>query len=207
MLSNTATAKSLTSDPDLSNNSKEIVTYASNPPPKLMNCPASVPVLYTGRPGDLNLDLRIFFPPTATDNCPGAIVTCRADRHALGAPSTITCTATDAGGARASCSFTTLAYDVRLQDDRSGDILLFNSFTGEYRYTRCDGGLVMSGRGRPGRSGCMFTLTDPGRVAATFEHCAWAAMKRGQASVRLTPFGPVCSIKDSNPAAKTGVCR
>jgi uncharacterized repeat protein (TIGR01451 family) len=207
LLDNTATVNALTQDTDLGNNSKEIVTFASNPPPTLMNCPASIPFLYTGRPGEQSLDLRIFFPPTATDNCPGTIVTCKPGRYLSGVPVPVTCTATDAGGATASCSFTTIAFDVRLQDDLSSDILLFNSFTGDYRYTRCRDGMIITGRGRANRQGCTFSLEDPGRVSAKFEHCPQLTPNRGRASVRSSPLGPECLIKDSNTAAKTGTCR
>src|SRR5262249_14403522 len=60
----------------------------------------------------------------------------------------VACTATNAAGNTATCSFAVTVWDVVLQDNNTGDVLLINSKTGDYSYTRCGaGGFTITGKG------------------------------------------------------------
>jgi hypothetical protein len=97
-------------------------------------------------------------------------------------------------------------FDVCLQDDRSGDLLVFNSLTGDYRFTRCGtGGFTITGKGMITRVGCIMTLTDA-RVSATLDRCVIAPQNRGRASVKLNPVAPAFLINDSNTLDNTCKC-
>ena len=41
------------------------------------------------------------------------------------------------------------SYDITIQDDASGDMLRFNKTTGEYKFSRCGNGYVLTGVGTP----------------------------------------------------------
>ena len=97
-------------------------------------------------------------------------------------------------------------FDVCLQDDHGGDTLKFSSTTGEYKYTRCADGLTLSGRGRIRRVGCLLNLDDDSRVSAAFTNCPVGQKNRGSASIKFSPFGPSCFLRDSNSANKTCNC-
>jgi hypothetical protein len=78
------------------------VTVTDNTPPKI-NCPADMIALQDSASGAV----VNFAPPTATDNCPGVLTTCTPASGSVFpfGTTTVTCTATDAGGNGASCSF------------------------------------------------------------------------------------------------------
>jgi hypothetical protein len=61
---------------------------------------------------------------------------------------TVTCTATDASGNTATCTFTISVFNGRLEDDSEGcaDTVLFNTITGDYRW--CCHGTIFTGRGK-----------------------------------------------------------
>jgi hypothetical protein len=95
---------------------------------------------------------------------------------------------------------------VCLQDDRTGDHLLFNTATGDYLYTRCTDNVRMSGRGTVRREGCKVELLDGFRVEATFDRCAIAPQNKGQARIQLNPVGATCFINDSNTVNNRCLC-
>jgi hypothetical protein len=95
-----------------------------------------------------------------------------------------------------------MVWDVALQDDEFGDTLLFNSVTGDYKYTRCSDGVMRAGRGAISRTGCLLVLRDDPRVTATVDRM----LSRGSATIRLTPLGPVSLINDGNILNNTGAC-
>jgi len=66
---------------------------------------------------------------------------------------TVTCTATDASGNTATCSFTITVFNGRLQDDfeACNDTVLFNTITGDYRW--CCHGTIFTGKGKITRAG------------------------------------------------------
>ena len=90
------------------------------------------------------------FTTTASDNCPGVVVVCNPPSGScfpVGV-TTVTCTATDASGNTATCSFTVSVFNGRLEDDSAGcnNTVLFNTLTGDYRW--CCNGTIFTGRGK-----------------------------------------------------------
>ncbi|HKQ76224.1 MAG TPA: DUF4394 domain-containing protein [Blastocatellia bacterium] len=97
--------------------------------------------------------------------------------------------------------------DVCLQDDDSGDILQFNSCTGDYQFTRCGaGGFTLIGRGDISRVGNLLTLQDS-RVSATLDMGPIAPRNAGSALIKPTPLGPTFLINDSDTTNNTCGCR
>jgi hypothetical protein len=99
------------------------------------------------------------------------------------------------------------SFDVCLQDDASGDILLFNSFTGDYRFIRCgtDGFVHNDTGGRRAirRQGCTIALNDA-LVSAVVDVCN----HRGSATVKNPNLIAVSfPIRDSYTKNNTGRCR
>ncbi|MGE0131476.1 MAG: HYR domain-containing protein [Blastocatellales bacterium] len=204
MISNTAGVSSLATDPNLGNNSAMVNVTASNPPP-VITCPPNQNAV-TPNVGDMSA-MVAYPPPMVVDNCPGAVAVCvppSGSVFPLGVTN-VTCTATDSGGAMANCNFKVTVWDVCLQDDKSGDILFFNSFTGDYLFIRCATGLMLTGKGMITRVGCLTTLTEA-RVTATLDHCIIAPLNRGSATIKPNPIGGWFFINDSNTENNTCVC-
>ncbi|MCI0487089.1 MAG: hypothetical protein L0229_10870 [Blastocatellia bacterium] len=57
-------------------------------------------------------------------------------------------------------------YDINVQDEATGNYLVFNSQSGYYKFVRCSDGAVMSGRGQVTRKGCTVDLVDIGPLIA-----------------------------------------
>jgi uncharacterized repeat protein (TIGR01451 family) len=114
-VSNAATVSSATADPNGSNDTATASVTASNPPPAI-SCPA--PVVVGNGPGQCSAAVDPG-AATAVDNCPGtAVVGVRGDGRPLTDPypvgtTTITWTATDSGGAAASCTQTVTVNDTQ----------------------------------------------------------------------------------------------
>ena len=85
---------------------------------------------------------------------------------------------------------------VCLQDDRTGDNLLFNYLTGDYTYTRCGDNLVLNSRGQIRKVGCQLMLND-GQVSATINHCSSPVgfFEQGHAQIKIG--GVINTIKDT----------
>ena len=97
--------------------------------------------------------------------------------------------------------------DICLQDDDSGDILQFNSCTGDYQFTRCGaGGFTLIGRGDISRVGNLLTLQDS-KVSATVDMGPIAPRNTGSAVIKPTPLGPTFLINDSDTTNNTCSCR
>lgn len=185
VINNTATVTSATQDPNPGNNSASASTVAQNPPP-VITCPADFDVIAT-TPGSTTATV-IFPDPAVVDNCPGAIVACTpasGSAFSLGT-TTVNCTATDSGGATASCSFNVTVWDASIQDDVKRDYILFNTFTGEYKFVVCGvDGFVMRGQGTIRRQGCITELRDDTRViSASFDRCLIAPLNSGTAAMK-----------------------
>jgi uncharacterized repeat protein (TIGR01451 family) len=199
IISNTATISSPTTDPNPDNNSATATNKAFNPPPTI-TCPADITAV-TALPGDTNVVVN-YPPPTVTDNCPGATVVCVPPSGAsfpLG-QTTVKCTVTDSGGATASCSFKVTVWDVCIKDDGNGDFIVFNSFTGQYVFTRCGpGGFVMEGSGRISRVGCITRLKDDTRIiSAEINRCPIAPKNTGKATIMHIRPGTTFPLNDGN---------
>ena len=146
-----------------------------------------------------------FPPPVATDNCPGVTVACvpASGSCLFAGVTTVTCTATDASGNTATCSFTISTFDVALQDDSDPSIiLLWNSLTGAYRF--CCNGTTFTGIGTSTIKGCVFTLQhNPAdrRVLGRVDK----AVHAGTASLQAPPGTIRCTITDRNTLNDTNV--
>lgn len=101
-ITNTASVSSTTPDNDASNNSASASTIVHNPPPTI-SCPADITV--TAAPGDATA--VVSYTVGSSDNCPGqTVMSAPASGSAFPVGSTtVNATATDSGGAMASCSF------------------------------------------------------------------------------------------------------
>jgi hypothetical protein len=175
--------------------------------PPTITCPANVtavaPVACLASPSAI-----VSFPaPVASDNCPGVTTQCvpSSGSSVPVGTTTVTCTATDAAGNTASCSFTVTAFDVRLQDDiKSATVLLLNSQTGEYRF--CCGGTTFTGIGKVIRQGCTISLqvyaTDR-RVMAMIDKATF----RGSASLQSPPGVLRCTITDRDIRNDSASCQ
>lgn len=148
------------------------------------------------------------FSVKASDNCGAVEVTTTSSSGTcfpLGV-TTVTSTETDSAGNKATASFKVTVWDISLQDDNSGDLLLFNSYTGDYSFSKCAGGATLTGKAIVSRVDCQTTLSDA-KVSAIFERCLYSPLGRGRAAIRLTPLGTLFTINDSNTADNTTVCR
>ena len=184
------------------------VTVNDTQPPTI-TCPPNITAVtdqtVCPEPGTTPCQVVTFPPPVATDNCPGVTVACVPPSGTcfnLGV-TTVTCTATDASGNTATCSFTVTTFDVALQDESNpSTILLWNSVTGQYRF--CCQGTTYTGVGKVIRQGCVFTLEhNPfdrrvlGRVDKT--------VFRGTASIQA-PAGTIrCTITDFNTRVSVNI--
>jgi hypothetical protein len=118
---------------------------------------------------------------------------------------TVTCTATDASGNTATCSFTVTVFDVALQDDSDPSIvLMWNSTTGQYLF--CCKGTTFTGTGKSTIKGCVFTLQhNPAdrRVLGRADK----AVHAGNASIQAPPGAVRCTISDRNTLNDTPTCQ
>lgn len=184
----------------------QTITVNDTEKPKII-CPANVTAV-APKPGDPST--IVSFPvPMVTDNCPGATVVCLPPSGSSFPVGTtlVTCNATDTSGNTAECSFTVTVWDVCIQDDQNGDFLLFNSFTGDYLFTRCGvGGFTMTGRGEISRSGCVVALHDDTRVNASFDRCVIAPRNTGVATIKRQQPDTSFILKDRNILNNSPTC-
>jgi hypothetical protein len=181
------------------------VTVVDTTPPTIA-CPMDV-IIKTANSGDASVVVN-YPAPAAADNCGNPTVVCSPPSGSTfprGA-TTVTCTASDAAGNSATCTFTVTVFDVCIQDDASRDALLFNSQTGDYLYRRCGaGGFSLSGKGNTRVQGGVFTLEHNGaqrRIIARLDN----GQKKGTASVQI--FNPQAShlITDRNTVDNSCAC-
>jgi subtilisin-like proprotein convertase family protein len=178
------------------------ITVSDTQPPTI-TCPANV--VAVADPG--GMVVVTFDPPVATDNCPGVTTACvppSGSTLPLGS-TTVTCTATDAAGNTATCSFTVTVFDARLQDDSDpSKVVLWNTTTGEYSF--CCGGTTFSGVGKSLVSGNTLALehnaTDR-RVRANLNN--GTNPPRGNASLQFSNI-LLCTIADRNTTNNTATC-
>jgi hypothetical protein len=119
----------------------------------------------------------------------------------------VVCTVTDGGGNQAQCGFTVTVFDVRLQDDSTpGNVLLFNSVTGEYRLCSPSLPQPLTGTGTITKKSCVSTLEHYGpdrKLVAKVDPAA----KKGTATLQM-PVGVVkVSITDKDISNNTMICQ
>ena len=137
------------------------VTVVDTQPPSISNSPNIV--TNTINAGDASI--AVTFPtPAASDNCSGVAVVCSPPSGSAfpRGVTTVTCTATDAGGNHSSCSFTVRVFDYVIKDDTNGQLLRFDSGTGEYDFFDCRKNLSLHGVGVVTINSCKTTMTDTG---------------------------------------------
>lgn len=193
LIVNSASVMSTSPETNLADNQITISTLASNPPPTIVG-------LYdlmagSGQPGDRSGVVINYTMPLVLDNTAGATIECLpgpGSRFPVGA-TTVNCKAVDAGGATAEGKFTVLIWDCFLQDDRTGDSLLFDSFTGNYLFISPRDRITRTGVFRVTRNRTGLVAKSP-YVVATLD----TRLRRGSASVRISTDGPLYLINDSN---------
>jgi predicted extracellular nuclease len=171
-----------------------------------ITCPAPVTAV-AAQTCPLSTTTAVTFPdPTASDNCPGVTVACVPPSGSTfpAGTTTVTCTATDASGNTASCSFTVSVFSACLQDDSvPTNVVLFN-LSGEYRF--CCNGMTFSGTGIATVRGCVASIQHnppDRRVLLTFD----GALHRGTASLQSPPGTIKCTIIDRNTMNNTCACQ
>ena len=187
-----------------SQGSAYIFTLMPETMPPVITCPGNVTGITS--PGGTAV---VNYPnPAATDNCSTPAVVCNppsGSSFPIGM-TTVNCTATDAAGNQASCSFTVTVkvFDVCIQDDSlSSRVLLWNSQTGDYQF--CCGGAVITGKGTATKQGNIFKLTHNSanrRLSAQFD----AGTKRGNASLQMPPGVTICTIIDRDTRNNSCTC-
>jgi hypothetical protein len=183
-----------------------VVTVQDVQPPTI-TCPANVTATTAVTCPSSASAVVNFPPPTASDNCPGVTTMCNPPSGSIFpvGTTTVTCTATDASGNTAMCSFTVTVFDTCLQDDSNpSTVLLINSFTGEYRF--CCAGAVFSGTGLVTVKGCILSLQHnppDRRVLATIDKSVF----RGTASLQSPPGTIKCTITDRDLRNNTCTCQ
>jgi hypothetical protein len=209
----TVTVQSVALDPDTENNASSLAIKAVNPPPVIV-CPADALIKENGQ-GESRV---IFFNAPVTDNCPGALVVCSppsGSAFPIGT-TTVTCTATDSGGATASCSFTVtvVLFDICIQDDSNGKILRFSSTSGDYEFFDCRKGFTLTGKGvvtlQFGSDPCKVKLVDGGsdpkrydrNVTALVNVCTHVADATVQVFAQVTTH----TLNDNNITNNACVC-
>jgi hypothetical protein len=164
------------------------ITVVDTQPPSI-TCPGNVTaVAAVSCPNTLSTTVN-FPPPVASDNCPGVTVVCVPPSGSIFpvGTTTVTCTATDASGNTATCSFTVSVFDVCLQDDSNpATKLLINTTTGEYRFL-CNGTTFNAPLDRRVRANWDTSFGAPPAIRG-----------RGNASIQVPAGTPRCTIGDSN---------
>ncbi|HST20822.1 MAG TPA: HYR domain-containing protein, partial [Blastocatellia bacterium] len=149
------------------------------------------------------------FTTTASDNCPGVVVVCNPPSGScfpVGV-TTVTCTATDASGNTATCSFTVSVFNGRLQDDTEGcnNTVLFNTITGDYRW--CCRGTIFTGRGTVKKSGNTVSIQhNAADRKVLINLSAGSFPPSGNASLQSPPGTVRCVITDHDTRNDTCVC-
>jgi uncharacterized repeat protein (TIGR01451 family) len=179
-------------DPLIDNNSVESLVEGGNTPPVIAAQPDID--LFNNRPGDRSGIVVDFQLPEVTDNTAGTTVVCRQAPGSIFPVGTtqVVCTATDSCGLTATTTFNVRIWDMLLIDDRSGHVILFDSFTGAYLFRRGDTGQEYPGHGQVTRRGCEVRLTDDKRADVYFNRC----LLRAFGIFRPTGSAPVFTIND-----------
>ncbi|MFY9574681.1 MAG: DUF4394 domain-containing protein [Blastocatellia bacterium] len=176
--------------------------------PASITCPANISVAASATCPITNSVGVTFPPPTASDNCPGVTVVCNPPSGSIFpvGTTTVTCTATDATGNTATCSFTISTFSFCLQDETNPSNFVFvNATTGDYVFV-CGGVTIATGRGVLNRKECIGTIDDSKgdrRVHIQWDTSANGNTGAGTATVQVTPNITRCSITDKKMTNNT----
>jgi uncharacterized repeat protein (TIGR01451 family) len=180
------------------------VTVNDTQPPAI-TCPGNI-TAKTPQPGDSCVIVN-YPPPSATDNCPGVVVTCTPPSGSCFPLGTtmVTCTATDTSGNTATCTFKVTVFDLCVQDDSNPNtVVLINSITGDYRF--CCNGVRYTGQGTVTKKGSSYTLehnSSDRRVLVKVDE----AVHKGSGSIQSPPGTTRCTITDRNTQNNSCVCQ
>lgn len=184
-------------------NDTQAPVFAKSPPNVYAAAPVSCPIATSAAVS--------YGYPTATDNCNGAVVvSCSPPTGSVFAvgTSTVNCTATDASGAAATCSFQLTLFSLCLVDNSNpGNVVLFNTATGDYHYC-CGGVVVASGRGILTVRGCVITIDSvkgSRRVRITADASANSGAGAGSALIQRVGITS-CTIADKSMAGNACNC-
>jgi hypothetical protein len=179
--------------------------------PPTITCPANIFVAATASCPPA-VSRTVNFTTTASDNCPGVTVVCSPASGSIFPVGTtsVTCTATDASGNTASCSFTVTVFTACLADENTPtNVVLFSAQTGDYRFC-CNGQLLASGRGTLTLRGCIGTIDElkgTRKVHIEFDFAAANGAGKGTAALFINGSStPACNITDQNMANDACVC-
>ena len=180
------------------------VTVNDTQPPTI-TCPTNV--IVEAPPGAPSFPVT-FATPVITDNCPGATVACVPPSGSAFAPGTTTvnCTATDASGNTASCSFTVTTVNVVVRDDSTGVFIKFYAPPAggvvPYTFIDCAKGIVFNGTGQVTVTSCKIELKDPfgsdKSSTRSISVLANPCTKAGSAQIKLTASSPTYNLNDVN---------
>jgi hypothetical protein len=187
------------------------VTVNDTQPP-IITCPANIFVAAAASCPIATSTVVTYPPPVATDNCPGVTTSCS---PASGATfpvgtTTVTCTATDTSGNTAQCSFTVTVFSGCLVDESNpGNVVLFNTQTGDYRFC-CGGLLLATGRGVLTIRACVGTidqLKGDRKVHIEFDFSANNGRGKGTAAIFFGgSTNPKCKITDMSMTGNVCSC-
>lgn len=180
--------------------------------PSDITATAAVACPLSGSSGPVN------FTVTASDNCPGVTVVCKNQNNQVVTSgqtfpvgsTTVTCTATDASGNTATCSFTVTVFSFCLQDETNpGNVVLINAQTGDYVFC-CGGVLIASGRGDLTSRGCIGSIDNikgDRQVHIQWDTSAKNNAGAGTAIVQKRSNKIVCQITDKNMTNNSCACQ
>jgi len=98
------------------------------------------------------------------------------------------------------------SFDICLQDDSNGNLLQFNSTTGDYKFSNCRKGFTLTGRGTVSIRFCKVELQDVERdrnISVLANTCTHA----GTASIRDFSRNQTFTISDRDITNNTCSCR
>ena len=186
------------------------VTVNDTQPPAI-TCPANINIAAEATcPPAINK--VVSFAATASDNCPGVNVVCSPPSGSTFPMGTtnVTCTAIDSSGNTAQCSFAVTVFSACLVDQSNpGNVVLFNTLTGDYRFC-CSGVLLATGKGVLTMRGCIGTIDDQKgsrKVHIGFDFSANKGHGAGTAALFLNgSTNPKCFITDQSMAGNVCAC-
>ena len=178
----------------------------TQPPVFTNGCPAAISTVTPITCPTTTTQTVTYATPAISDNCPGATVACVPPSGSVFATGTtsVTCTATDASGNTATCSFAVRVWTGCLQDESNpGNVCLFDAQTGDYQFC-CNGVVIATGTATLTVRGCIVSF-DHSKGNRRVKITADMAVKRGTATVIIANL-TTCTITDQNMANNTCVC-